>query len=117
MATARATSTELILQTANEAYRKDGTLLTNPAVKSSILEKLAESIFVYMPYPSNAEREQVAVALVAKNPCLRDPVSFNGLYSWHNSLKDMLGKLQGKFATPWTTRAKCKQSQEKGSCR
>ena len=66
--------TELILQAANEAYRKDGTLLSNPAVKSSILDKLAESIFVYIVYPSQTQREQVAEALVAKHPCLRDPV-------------------------------------------
>lgn len=44
--------TELVLQAANEAYRKDGTPLNNPAVKSDILNKLAESIFVYTAYPS-----------------------------------------------------------------
>ncbi|XP_042612151.1 uncharacterized protein LOC122144989 [Cyprinus carpio] len=88
--------TELILQAANEANRKDGTLLCNPAVKSNILDKLAESIFVYTAYPSSAQREQVAEALVMKHPCLRDPVSFNGLYSWHNSLKYKLGNFRAK---------------------
>nr|XP_046270005.1 uncharacterized protein LOC124072571 [Scatophagus argus] len=88
--------TELILQTANEAYRKDGTLLNNPAVKANILDKLAASIFVYTAYPSQAQREQVAEALVAKHPSLRDPVSFNGLYSWHNSLKYKLGNYRAK---------------------
>ncbi|XP_016394878.1 uncharacterized protein LOC107729044 [Sinocyclocheilus rhinocerous] len=88
--------TELILQAANEANRKDGTLLCNPAVKSNILDKLAESIFVYTAYPSSAQREQVAEALVMKHPCLRDPVSFNGLYSWHNSLKYKLGNYRAK---------------------
>lgn len=88
--------TELILQAANEAYSKDGTLLNNPAVKSNILDKLADSIFVYTAYPSQAQREQVAEALVAKHPCLRDPVSFNGLYSWHNSLKYKLGNYRAK---------------------
>ncbi|XP_048828042.1 uncharacterized protein LOC125705809 [Brienomyrus brachyistius] len=88
--------TELILQAANEAYSKDGTLLSNPAVKSNILDKLADSIFVYTAYPSQAQREQVAEALVAKHPCLRDPVSFNGLYSWHNSLKYKLGNYRAK---------------------
>nr|XP_046234062.1 uncharacterized protein LOC124053137 [Scatophagus argus] len=89
--------TELILQAANEAYRKDGTLLNNPAVKSNILDKLAASIFVYTAYPSQAQREQVAEALVAKHPSLRDPVSFNGLYSWHNSLKYKLGNYRAKI--------------------
>ncbi|XP_052458835.1 uncharacterized protein LOC128017467 [Carassius gibelio] len=88
--------TELILQAANEANLKDGTLLCNPAVKSNILDKLAESIFVYTAYPSSAQREQVAEALVMKHPCLRDPVSFNGLYSWHNSLKYKLGNFRAK---------------------
>ncbi|KAJ8375573.1 hypothetical protein SKAU_G00061530 [Synaphobranchus kaupii] len=88
--------TELVLQASNEAYRKDGTLLNNPAVKSNILEKLADCIFVYTAYPSQAQREQVAEALVAKHPCLKDPVSFNGLYSWHNSLKYKLGNYRAK---------------------
>ncbi|XP_041952887.1 uncharacterized protein LOC121712877 [Alosa sapidissima] len=88
--------TELILQAANAAYRKEGTLLKNPAVKSNILDKLADSIFIYTAYPSQAQREQVAEALVLKHPCLRDPVSFNGLYSWHNSLKYKIGNYRAK---------------------
>lgn len=72
--------TELILQAANEAYQKDGTLLSNPAVKPNILDKLAETIFVFTAYSSQAQREQVAEALVTKHPCLKDTVSFNGLY-------------------------------------
>ncbi|MEQ2183100.1 hypothetical protein GOODEAATRI_029130 [Goodea atripinnis] len=31
-----------------------------------------------------------------KHPCLRDPVSFNGLYSWHNSLKYKLRNYRTK---------------------
>ena len=88
---------ELILQAANETYEKDGTLFSSPAVKSNILNKLAESIFVYTAYPSQAQREQVAEALIAKHPCLRDPVSFNGLYSWHNGLKYKLGNYRAKM--------------------
>jgi len=88
--------TELILEAANGAYRKDGTLFNNPGVKSNVLDKLAESIFVYTAYPSNAQREQVAEALVKKHPCLRDPVSFNGLYSWHNHLKYKMGNYRAK---------------------
>ncbi|MEQ2291729.1 hypothetical protein AMECASPLE_015956 [Ameca splendens] len=88
--------TELILQAANEAHKKDGTLLNNPAVKSNILDKLAETIFTYAAYPSQAQREQVSEALVMKHPCLRDPVSLNDLYSWHNSLKYKLGNYRAK---------------------
>lgn len=88
--------TELILQAANEAYRKDGTLLSNPSVKPNILDKLADSIFVYTAYPSRAQREQVAEALVMKHPCLRDPVSSNGIYGWQNSLKYKVGNYRAK---------------------
>lgn len=88
--------TELILQAANEAYRKDGTLLSNPSVKPNILDKLADTIFVYTAYPSRAQREQVAEALVTKHPCLRDPVSSNGIYGWQNSLKYKVGNFRAK---------------------
>lgn len=44
--------TKMILERANEVYRKEGTLLTTPNIKSDILEKLAQSIYTYMPYPS-----------------------------------------------------------------
>lgn len=88
--------TELVLQASNEAYRKDCTLLNNPAVKSNILEKLADCIFIYTAYPSQAQREHVAEALVVKHPCVRDPVSFSGLYSWHNSWKYKLGNYRAK---------------------
>ena len=88
--------TELVLQAANDSYQKHRTLLNNPSVKSNILEKLAESIFVYTAYPSQAQREQVAVALIMKHPCLKDLVSFNGLYGWHDSLKYKMGNYRAK---------------------
>lgn len=43
--------TKLILQAANEAYRKDGTCLMNHSVKPYILDKLADSVFSYIAYP------------------------------------------------------------------
>lgn len=84
--------TELILQAANEAYRKDGNCLTNYSVKPNILDKLADSIFSYTAYPSRAQSE----ALVMKHPCLRDPVSANGTYGWQNSLKYKIGNYRAK---------------------
>ncbi len=59
-------NTEVILQAANEAYRKDRTLLNSPSVKSNILDERAESIFVFTAYPLQAQGEQVAEALVTK---------------------------------------------------
>ncbi|CAM4678776.1 unnamed protein product [Leuciscus chuanchicus] len=60
---------------------------TYPGVKSNILECLAELIFSYTPYPNDAQRCAVAEALIKKNPCLKEPGSFNGLYGWQQSLK------------------------------
>lgn len=60
------------------------------------MERLAEIIFTYTAYLSQAQREQVTEALVTKHPCLRDPVSFNGLYAWHDSLKYKLGNYRAK---------------------
>ncbi|XP_051519995.1 uncharacterized protein LOC127421196 isoform X1 [Myxocyprinus asiaticus] len=89
--------TELILKAGNEAYMKDGSLLSNPSVKSDILEKLAESIFEYTAYPSSAQREQVVEALVQKHPCLKEPGSFNGLYGWNTRLKYKMGNYRAKI--------------------
>lgn len=52
-------NTELVLKKGNENYVRDGSLLCKeksyPGVKSNILECLAELIFSYTPYPSDAE--------------------------------------------------------------
>lgn len=55
---------------------------------------------------TQAQREQVVEAPVTKHQCLRDQVSFNGLYGWQPEVQAW--QLQSKGETPWTTRAKCK---------
>jgi len=94
-------NTELVLQKGNENYLKDGSLLCKekyyPGVKSNILECLAELIYEYTPYPSDAQRCAVAEALIKKNPCLKEPGSFNGLYGWQQSLKYKASNYRSKL--------------------
>lgn len=50
----------MVLERANELYRKDGSALTTPNVKSDILKKLAQSIYTYTAYPSTFQILSVA---------------------------------------------------------
>lgn len=63
--------TEGQLEKGNAEYTKDQTRLT-PTSKmlSDILERLAEKIFSYKAYPSDADLSDVAEALTRKHPCL-----------------------------------------------
>ncbi|CAI5648615.1 unnamed protein product [Oreochromis niloticus] len=80
--------TEGQLEKGNAEYTKDQTRLT-PTSKmlSDILERLAEKIFSYKAYPSDADLSDVAEALTRKHPCLRQPDSFNESYGWKLRLK------------------------------
>ena len=78
---------ELRLRAANEAFVKSGDLFETPkAMKSDILDKIAEAVAVYTRYPTREEMDAVAQALVIKHPCLKDPGSVFGWYSWKFSL-------------------------------
>lgn len=80
--------TEGQLEKGNAEYTKDQTRLT-PTSKmlSDILERLAEKIFSYKAYPSDADLSDVAEALTRKHPCLRQPDPFNESYGWKLRLK------------------------------
>ncbi|KAL7826197.1 hypothetical protein SRHO_G00339350 [Serrasalmus rhombeus] len=88
---------ELLLEAANEAYRKNGIPFNSPKVRSDILEKLAESIFRYTAYPTNTQILAVTEALVQKYPCLKEPGSFSGTYGWQQSLKYKMGNYRSKI--------------------
>ncbi|XP_059399324.1 sterile alpha motif domain-containing protein 3-like [Carassius carassius] len=89
---------ELRLRQGNEAFRKDGTLLSIPRdIKIEILEKLAENIYSYKAYPGNEEIESVAAALIEKHPCLKEPSSTSGWYGWKISLKFKMGNYRQKL--------------------
>lgn len=63
---------ELRLRKGNEAYEKDGSLLTvTAAMKRDILDRVGSAIYEYNAYPTSKQIEDVAKALVEKHPCLR----------------------------------------------
>ena len=89
--------TELILESANAAFRKDGKFFNNPSIKSDILEKLAERIYQFCAYPTSEQICSVAEALVQKHPCLKEPGSFSGYYGWQTRLKYKMGNYRSKL--------------------
>lgn len=80
--------TECQLQKGNAEYSKSQTRFT-PSSKmlSDILEKLAESIYTYKAYPTDADFSDVAQALTLKHPSLREAGSFNESYGWKCRIK------------------------------
>ncbi|XP_035245407.1 uncharacterized protein LOC118211929 isoform X2 [Anguilla anguilla] len=90
-------NTELMLERGNESYRKDGSLFSAPGIKIDVLEKLAETIYQYVAYPSSAQVCAVAQALVSKHPCLKEPGSITGYYGWQSSLKYKMGNYRSKL--------------------
>lgn len=90
-------NTELVLAAGNEAFMKDGIQLNFTTILTDILEKLAESMFQYVAYPTNAHRADVAEALIRKHPCLKEPGSYNGSYGWQQRLKYKMGNYRSKL--------------------
>ncbi|KAL3045387.1 hypothetical protein OYC64_013623 [Pagothenia borchgrevinki] len=89
---------EIQLQRANSDFQSNGTLFNpNPRMKSDILETLASQIVKYKAYPSSAEFDSVAEALVKKHPCLREQGSVTGFYGWKISLKFKMGNYRTKL--------------------
>ena len=89
---------ELQLQHANSDFQKDGTLFTpSPRMKSDILESLASQIMKYKAYPSDAEFDAVAEALVKKHPCFREGGSVSVFYGWKISLKYKMANYRTKL--------------------
>lgn len=89
--------TELVLASANDAFKKDGVLLNLTTILPDILEKLAECIFLYVAYPTSAQLSHVAEALVLMHPCLKEPGSYNGCYGWLQRLKYKMGNYRSNL--------------------
>ncbi|KAJ8361311.1 hypothetical protein SKAU_G00178360 [Synaphobranchus kaupii] len=84
--------TELQLEKGNAVYRSNMTRLTlSSKTKSDVLEKVAEEIFKYKAYPTDADFSDVAEALLKKHPCLSESGSYNGCYGWKQRLKTKMG--------------------------
>nr|XP_024659897.1 sterile alpha motif domain-containing protein 3-like [Maylandia zebra] len=89
--------TELLLASGNEAFKKDGIPLNFTSILPDILERLAESVFQYVAYPTSAQFVDVAEALIQKHPCLKEPGSYNGCYGWQQRLKYKMGNYRTKL--------------------
>lgn len=89
---------EYRLRQANLLHLRDGTHL-NPSkeLKHDILERLAETIYALKAYPTYAEFEVVASALVRAHPCLKEQGSVSGWCGWKNSLKFKMGNYRTKM--------------------
>ncbi|KAK7891446.1 hypothetical protein WMY93_023409 [Mugilogobius chulae] len=84
--------TELQLEKGNAEYRANKTRFEHSTkTKSDILEKVAEEIFKFKAYPTDADYSEVAEALIKKHPCLSEPGSYNGCYGWKQRLKTKMG--------------------------
>ncbi|KAL7875150.1 hypothetical protein SRHO_G00061200 [Serrasalmus rhombeus] len=79
---------ELQLKEANCRYAKDESVMIIPkAMKTDILDTLADNMSKISAYPEKHHYEIVAKALIEKHPCLKEPGSEKGWYSWFHSLK------------------------------
>ncbi|XP_055007435.1 sterile alpha motif domain-containing protein 3-like [Boleophthalmus pectinirostris] len=98
-------TTELILQQASERFRKDGTLISPEqlkSVKSDILQRLVERMYMYTAYPQNQQRDIVCQELIKQHPYLRDRGSLSGFKEWSVSLKYKFGNYRSKLRNTGT---------------
>lgn len=74
------------------AYMKDGTRMdVSQDMKHVILERLAETMYKYTTYPTEEHCKELASALIAKHPCLKEAGSPTGYCGWKNSIKFKMG--------------------------
>lgn len=89
---------EYRLRQANLVCLRDHTYLNAPRdMKHSILEKLAGTIYKFDAYPNEEQIHSVALALISKHPCLKEPGSPDGCSGWKNSLKFKMGNYRTKL--------------------
>lgn len=66
-------------------------------IKADILQKLVETVFVYTPYPTRQQKEQVLKALIKKHPCLKDPRSEDSITFWMKRFNYKLENYRAKM--------------------
>lgn len=59
-----------------------------------ILERLAETVYKYAAYPTEENCREVASALIAKHPCVKEAGSPTGYCGWKNSIKFKMGNFR-----------------------
>ncbi|CAI5656587.1 sterile alpha motif domain-containing protein 3 isoform X2 [Oreochromis niloticus] len=88
---------EYRLRQADLLFMSEGThLKVSKELKHEILERLAESMYSYTAYPTAAQFESVATALINKHPCLQERGSVTRCCGWKNSLKHKMGNYRTK---------------------
>lgn len=89
---------EYRLRQGNLLYLRDATYLkVTKELKHDILEKLAETIYIFDPYPTIKDLGDVAKALVETHPCLKEAGSSSGWGGWKHSLKFKMGNYRTKM--------------------
>lgn len=89
---------EMQLSKANQKFLAEGKrLIPSPKLMSDILDALASEIIKYTPYPSNAQFNDVAEALIIQHPCLKEQGSVSGFYGWKISLKYKMGNYRTRL--------------------
>ena len=73
------------------------TLKVTKELKHSILDKLAQTMYAFDPYPRQSDREEVAKALIEKHPCLALPSAKPIWKGWRKSLEYKMGNYRGKM--------------------
>ncbi|XP_077072666.1 uncharacterized protein LOC143746383 [Siphateles boraxobius] len=107
---------EIQLQKAQLAYQTDGTVLSpNAKLKSDILDALASEIIKYKAYPTSADLDDVAAALVQKHPCLKEKGSVSGYYGWKISLKYKMANYRTKLRNIGCSELNINSHKRKGS--
>lgn len=107
---------ELQLQRAQLAYHTDGTVLNpNTKLKSDILDALVSEIIKYKAYPSSADVDDVAAALVQKFPCLKEKGTLTGYFGWKISLKYKMANFRTKLRNIGCSELNINSHKRKGS--
>lgn len=89
---------ELKLRAGKEAYEKTTKSINlTRDMKMDILDKIAQAIFEVKAYPDQEQIGSVALALVSKHPCLREPGSGTGYDGWKMSIKYKVGNYRSKL--------------------
>lgn len=90
---------EMQLSKANQEFLAEGKRF-NPSfkVRSDILQALASEIMKFTTgYPTSAQIDDVAEALITKHPCLKEQGSVTGYYGWKISLKYKMANYRTKL--------------------
>lgn len=104
---------ELRLQKGNDVYKEKSTLFDiTRDIKCEILDQIVQAVFEVTAYPDRKEIDSVAMALVNKHPCLREPGSGNGWNGWRMSIAFKIGNYRQKLRNAGCEEVKVNERRE-----